>query len=592
MRFGTFTLLLVSAATAVQAEDCPLVLNQRFQLRYNQWQSSQMATTSTTQAIYEVEAGIPIFTYRLGALALNGAVEYNRLAYSNESGAEIGLNRYGARISLFPYRPVHLYLDYQHTQSPDLLGSGSLKGETWGAGLRYANRILGDVFLTYRHGEARLEGGATPNAYRDEWAQWKLETHHRFAQTQVDFEALRQDYAPLGTPAWRYTTLNLDTSTFLARDWKLRTRAQAQESGASRWSNFSASLYGPISGAWHSLTNVSTDATATGSVRTATSFTSESLVYESGRWYSHATGSYGGADTPAQERSERTSSLLMGGSYTLNPEWRLHGDAGLSYFQRSLVTQDDSKSISSLNLGIARGGDVPELIRHSLFFLSDWNFDRKMREEYPPDFVPTELAQELLRRRMRQTGSFGFTADLWRMSDSSTEGTLDWARVTGQVQTRSDLAFYLMGDFKHDKGLTQPGLDLRSTDLQVNGSYRMGPTTLTASLGYSDGYQSQTAVSATNPAPFVGNQVGLSRHYSAGATTRLWRVPVGALLLRYDASMNPSTTTLSAWADLSFRQVSLRVRYQTSRTDGGFRNDSINVDLLRWFDTICVRNWR
>ena len=85
--------------------------------------------------------------------------------------------------------------------------------------------------------------------------------------------------------------------------------------------------------------------------------------------------------------------------------------------------------------------------------------------------------------------------------------------------------------------------------------------------------------------------MGVSRHYSAGATTRLWRVPVGLLLLRYDASMNPSTTTVSTWVDLSFRQVSFRVRYQTSHTDGGFRNSSINVDLLRWFDAVCMRNW-
>ena len=78
-----------------------------------------------------------------------------------------------------------------------------------------------------------------------------------------------------------------------------------------------------------------------------------------------------------------------------------------------------------MNLGIARGGDVPELIRHSLFFLSDWSFNRRVREEYPPDFVPSELAQELFQRRMRQMGSFGFTADLWRISDNAGQGKVD-----------------------------------------------------------------------------------------------------------------------------------------------------------------------
>ena len=598
MKLCLLTLMLVRAATVVQAEDRPLLLNQRFQLRYNQWQVNQDPASSATQAVYEVEAGIPIFTYRLGALALNGAVEYNRLAYGAQSDAETGLARYGARISLFPFRPFRLYLDYQRTQSPDLLGSGSVKGETWGAGATYSSRILQDVRLWYRHGDASLEGGANARGYRDDWSQWKLEAHQSFDSTKLGFEALRQDYGSLGTPVWRTTTARLDTTTHLSGKWVFTTQSQMVDNPFSRWTGVNATFYGPLRGDWHSLTHVSKTATtyegagSAGTYRTDGSFASESLVYGATRWSVHATGSYSTSDTPSQGQDSRTESLLTGASYALNPEWRVHGDVGLSTFQQTFASQDSSRNLTTMNVGIARGGDVPELIRHSLFFLSDWNFDRRVRGEYPPDYVPSELAQEMLRRRVRQTGSFGFAADLWRMSDSSTNGVLDWARVTGQLQTHGQLSLLMMGDYKHDRGMTLPGQDTRNTDLLINGSYHVGPATLLASMGYSSLRQAQTMALTPVPAPVLATPDSHTRNYSMGATSRVWKVPVGALWTRYDASMSPSTTTLSTWADLTFRQVSLRVRYQVSRMDGGFSNKSISVDLVRWFDTICVRNWR
>ena len=74
MKFRLLTCLLAAAASAGRAEDCPLLVNQRFQLHFNQWQSNQGPTTTTSQAVYEVEASVPVITYRLGALVLNGAV--------------------------------------------------------------------------------------------------------------------------------------------------------------------------------------------------------------------------------------------------------------------------------------------------------------------------------------------------------------------------------------------------------------------------------------------------------------------------------------------------------------------------------------
>ena len=587
MKLCLLTLVLASAAATVQAEDCPLILNQRFQLHYNQWQSSQAPTMATTQAVYEVDAGIPIFTYRLGALALNGAVEYNRLAYGTAADSDTGLSRYGARISLFPYRPFRLYLDYQHSQSPDLFDSGRVKGDTWGAGATFHSRILQDVRLTYRHGESKL------GDEREDWSMWKLEANQRVGNTQATFQSVRQDYETLiPGQGWRYFQASLDTESHSAHDWTLRTRSQFQDSVTSSWFDLGATFYGPISGAWHSLTSISSGATTTATIRTSNSFASESLVYAAGRWHAYTTGAMSRSLTDAAGQDTRADSGTLGGTYALTQDWQIHGDLGVASLQQGLPGLNIGRTTTTMNLGIARGGDVPELIRHSLFFLTDWSFNRRTRDEYPPDYVPSELAQELFQRRMRQTGNFGFTADLWRISDTNGQGKVDWARVTGQVQTRGHFTLYLAGDYKDDNGLSQPGVETRNSDLMMNGSYQLGVSSLTASLGYSSSSQRITPGAATNGYAWMGSQEGLSRHYSVGMTSRLGKVPVGVLVQRYDSALTPAATTLYTWADLSFRQVSLRVRYETSRMDNGFRSNRITVDLLRWFDTVCSRSWR
>lgn len=585
MKLCLLTLMLIGAATAARAEDCPLLLNQRFQLHYNQWQSSQMPTISTTQAVYEVDAGIPIFTYRLGALALNGAVEYNRLALGSQSDAETSLSRYGVRISLFPYRPLRLYLDYQHSQTPDLFDSGRVKGDTWGAGVTYHSRILQDVRLSYRHGESKL------GELQDDWSLWKLEANQHLGNTQVTFQSTRQEFASLGTnQGWRLFVASLDTESHIGNEWMVRSRSQVQDTLSSRWFDVGATFYGPISGAWHSLSTVSAGATTAGDYRTSTSFASESIVYAAGRWHAYTSGAYSQSDTDALGQGTRMHSVTLGDTYALTADWRIHADLGVTGLRQSLPGEDTSRTTTTMNLGIARGGDVPELIRHSLFFLSDFSFNRRVREEYPPDFVPSELAQEMFKRRMRQTGSFGFTADLWRIADNASQGKMDWARVTGQVQTRGAFTLYLAGDYKHDSGLSQPGMETRNTDLMMNSSYRLGVTALTASMGYSDSHQRLSpSATAFGNSWMPGSQDGLSRHYSVGMTSRLGRLPVGAMVQRYDTGIAPGTTNLSTWADLSFRQISLRVRYETSRMDNGFRSNRIVVDLLRWFDTICTR---
>jgi hypothetical protein len=588
--------LLVGAASAVQAEDCPLVVNQRFQLRYNQWQVDQGPAVSTTKATYEVETGLPVFTYRLGSLQLNGGVEYTRLGYGAQSDSETGLSHYGARLSLFPYRPIRLYLDYQRSQSPDLLGSGSIAGETWGGGLRYVNRFLGDVRLDYRHGGARLEGGTQGADYRENWSTWNLESHHRFESTRADFQAQREEHSSFGLPAWKLSTASLNTESKIGGNWLLGTHSQIQETDQSRWYNLSITFYGPLSGAWRSYTQLTSGESKWGAQWTANDTVTESIVYDRPIWSGHVTGTYNQLDAKSADDSSRMGTLQVGGAYAFAQDWRLHGDVGLSSLSRTSVIEGANRSTTSYNLGVARGGDVPELLRHSLFFLSDWSYDRRVREEYPPEFVPSELAREMIQRRIRQTGSFGFTADLWRMTDSYTRGSMDWARVSGQVTTRGNLLLNLIGDLRNDDGLALPGAKVRTADVMLNGSYQLGRSSLTASVSLSDtrqGASTQTPQTSGPSVLWTGPDASHRSHtYSAGINTWIQKVPFSVLLMRYDSDVTPATTMLTTWTDMNVGKVAFRLRYSMSRTEGGFRSQSISLDLLRWFDTICFRNWR
>jgi len=597
-------LFLVGAASAAWGEDCSAVINQRLQLRYNQWQVDHSPTTSTTQVLYEVETGLPVFTYRLGSLNLNGGVAYNRLAFGPVSGSDTGVSHYGAALSLFPYRPFHITLHYQHSQSPDILGSGSLKTDTWGAGLRFSNRFLGDTFLQYRHGASRLQDDAQSSDYRDVWSLWKLENHQKYQATRVDLQASRHEFMGQDQTPWRFLTADLTTDTPIKGNGVFATSAAFQDTGLSRTFNLGFHLANPLSRGASLYSQWSYTGNTWDRNRTSSVLVSESLSYQSGRWGAHATVSSIQADTrvagssgPAPDDMSRTGSLLVGGSYAFAQDWQVHGDAAFSRFRQTSVLDGETRNTTSFNLGLARGGDVPGLIRHSLFFLSDWGFNRRVREEYPPEYVPSELALELMQRRMRQSGNFGFTADAWRMKDSSTDGILDWFRITGQVATLGGVQVNLMGDHRNDKGMSLPGAMIRTTDLTLFSSCRLGASSLTASVAYNHAEQAMGAQSSMPiPGPvslWVGPESSRTgRSYSAGANTWVGKVPFSVMVMRYMADQTPATTLVSTWTDVTLGRVSFRVSYHATRTDAGGRSRAFTVDLVRWFDTICIRSWR
>ncbi|HEX9082253.1 MAG TPA: hypothetical protein VF768_08235, partial [Holophagaceae bacterium] len=98
-----------------------IYFGQRLLLHYNQWQGNQ-GSAEDTRGTYDFNLGLPVLTYRLGALALTGDVNYEHAHAEGQSRTTLGLDRYGARVTLFPYRPFHLSLDFNRTQSPAVAG--------------------------------------------------------------------------------------------------------------------------------------------------------------------------------------------------------------------------------------------------------------------------------------------------------------------------------------------------------------------------------------------------------------------------------------------------------------------------------------
>ncbi|HEX9081070.1 MAG TPA: hypothetical protein VF768_02265, partial [Holophagaceae bacterium] len=58
--------------------------------------------------------------------------------------------------------------------------------------------------------------------------------------------------------------------------------------------------------------------------------------------------------------------------------------------------------------------------------------------------------------------------------------------------------------------------------------------------------------------------------------------------IRYESSAQPTGRAFTGYFLLNFRQVNLRVNYQTTRRADGLRDTRITVDLLRWMNTVSL----
>lgn len=574
----------------------PVMFAQNFELRFQQWQVSQASqlsqiTSSTTQGVYDFALGFPVFTYRLGAMALTGGLAYDRVTIKDDgfqaslpyqSDSAFGLNTMGARLNLFPYQPFKVQLDYTRTKAPGLLGAQPVRGDILGAGIGYRGRYLQDVDLIFRKSTLRQDTA------KESWSTLALNGNQRLGSTEVTLQALRQDFeATSYIPAWRNTHAAMRTETVFSPTWRLRTNESLENYLGSRWMDGEATLQG-LTGNWTNLTTVGYRGTRAGDYRSNGESAGESLAWKRGRWLMSGTVAFSRLQD-SLGRDAQNGSFITSLNAGLGAGWSVLGSVAATSQSGSLLAAGP-KGSTSYQFGLVRGGELPDLVRHSLYVVSDWSFDRWRNEAYPPGYLPAELADQLMQRRLKQRGQLGFSIDVGRTSERGGSGFQDWARVSGDLTAGSNFRMLMLGDYRRDDGFSQPGVRTSSRAFTSNASYSLSRVSLTATLGLTRNEREGTAGQDPLPGSIAHQypEQGSTRFEAAGLNLRLWKMPVGVLWTQLDPGIGPRSRAVSTHVDLDYRLISLRLAYDEGRQDGGLHTRRVMVTLRRFFDTVAL----
>jgi hypothetical protein len=568
------------AAPAVRAQD-PVILNQQFELRYDRWQVSGQENVTSADASYDFVVGAPVGSYRLGAMAFLGTLAYDRLTIGNRSSSSAGLNRYGFRISLFPYRRFHLTLDYAHQQSPAFFGAERTRSNTYGVDYRLRGIKGPNLRIAARYGDTDFYGD------KESWTLWTVEGDQRVGRTFYSFQFFRQDmeFSAPGTH-WSVNSLVAQADMRLNDVWRLSSYLTAAYFSGDTSMQVSSSLWGNI-GPWTSASSASVtfEQGPNGSGYGLTLSQSLSRTYGPFTYFGSADliGERVSYDVPGTSTPASNVGAIQGGAmWQFAQDWTLVGDVALLAGQRSQYNTGGTGLASSVHVGIARGGELPEILRHTLFFISDLTFDRAVSQEYPPGYVPQELAMQLVQRRLRQQGTLSFAADYWH-SQANWDGRQDWFRVTGTMDVSARLKMLVIADWRKDNGFTFPDRYRKDEDITANASYSFGSSTVSASLGY---FKSDLTGLKDAPTVLLPNRT--TKFGTVGFSSIFWKIPCGFLVGRYDQGDGNPLTTYSLFGSLQYRRINLRVLYDYTQRADGWKASRISVDLLRVFDSLIL----
>ncbi len=574
-------ILAAGASSLPFAASEPLFLTQALEFRYDRWQQTYADTNTSGIADYNFMLQAPVATYRLGSLTVTGTLEYDRQTAGHRSSSSAGLNRYGFHLFLFPYRRFHLSLDYIHSQSPSYFGGERVKGDLYGLEYSLRNRRWPNLTFTLRRGET---WDSTSN---ETWTQGTLTGNQTIGSTFYNFSVNDQEmkFSNVGS-TWSVLTATGSTDTLLKNRWRLRTNLNFTDN-AGDWSlGLSGTAWGDWRG-WTSVTDMEIGALK-GVVASGESLgISQSLAKTLNRYTIYGSASVIGLtgsayDTGGSGSSNSAVSLQAGGMVQVGGGWSVVADASLQRAMHEVqVAGVMSPNVTTLHAGIVHGGDLPSILRSSLFFVSDLSFNSHLRSDYPPGYVPAELANQIMQRRVQQQGLITFAADYYD-SQRAGGGKQDWARMTGSLQAGRHFSMLVIGDWIRDNAFTQcghrPPAELHSANMVFSFSH--------ASISASGGYFKETLSGPLAPPPGLLNDRPTT-FYTVGFNSYVWKMAYGLYASRYDQGDGNPLTTYSLYDTINFRRISFKLIYEWTERKDGYKTSHLSLDLLRVFDTMA-----
>lgn len=540
-----------------------------------------MAHSEGLQTDYRVDVGMPILTYRLGTLNLGGNLNWTWQNANGQQASALSLNTVAASGSLFPYQPFHFSFDYTHNASPDLFGGGKVTSNILGLGFAYQGRYIQGLHLEYRH-------GSTSGATDGEFTSYALTENQRIGNTDLQILGDRLEYTSAGVP-WSYTNLFASAYSPLAQGWLLLNNLRLNTSLGSRQNQLSSALMGSAGG-WTSVTSVDAGQVATNGWTDRTLGFNQSLAHSWTRLSAYTQAGTAEA-TRGEGGSSRVTHLTLGVVYKLTQAWSLAADASTGWIQRAdgqgAALDTGAGPARTLHVGAAWGGELPDQLRHLLFYWTNLQFQRRLNEDYPPGYLPQEMVQVLAARRRNQDGPMAFSADLYRIDNNL--GHQLWYRTRGSLNLGMGLMVMILGDLRKEVNFSGAEDQVEFRNLNLYGSQRLGWGSLSFGYAHASNYLDPLPDALQSPAPTHAGSISSSTTtYTLGANTFLGGVPVGTYAVRSIDALGAVTNQLAAYSDAGYGKVRFRITVQHGWRSNGTQGTQLTINLLRTFDTIAL----
>jgi hypothetical protein len=522
----------------------PWVYNQDLRFRYNDESMTDQDGTSSSALNYRFTLGLPVISYRLGSVAISGTIDYDTLKIANEKASDFGLKGYGFTINLFPYRQFHLGFNYFHSDSPKLFNDTTYSTNRYGINYSVVRPGFPRIFARVERRENSLEGE------KETWDQLEIQGTQKTKEWQYNFQVNRDVYNLQSTSqSWYSNYCSFDSERKLAHDWEFFGFA----SGLVLPGSWMASATSNLFGKWGKLYLGSGLTLGFGS--SSGGGTSESLgvnqsvtiPLEHCSYYSSVSMSYDSTSSAKTARDSNSSgnvsySFLAGGARQLGKSVNIYGDVLYNHLPATISGGDSI----GYHVGISEGGFIPQIIQRTIFAISESSFNRRLKNEYPPNYLPPEIALDIIARKQAGMGSQLFSFDYYHMDGSGTQRR-DYFRSDGMLRIGQHFQTQIRGEYTDE---TDEYGAKRSVDyLYLQTKLLLGRTSFFLSFGSSDG----------NSQP-VGTekQKQSSTSYSCGFNTIVWKMPFSAIYRILRTGDSQEYRSLYVYQAFRLRKISIR----------------------------------